>query len=192
MSDDNIINHPAMLDPQLGKRLVDKIMTHPLEQALDIESGTTIVSVPEARNTLLVDSPTYDEKDKEIEQNYQEVYDKAMDVFDEMQENASDQGPRHQEVAALMLTTALAAAKEKARMKEHKDKLINNASKRDPQTGEKNEVIHMSSSDLIRSLHAEKNSRAAPIEAEIVEVSIEPEPTTTRSTIKRNKPEIEE
>ena len=100
---------------------------HPLEEEMDIEPGTTVTTTVE-RSTELVEAKAYDEKDKEIEGQMQEVYDAAMDAYDD-QMGISEQvegkyKARNAEVAVQFLSAALAAAKEKRGIKEHKDKLV--------------------------------------------------------------------
>ena len=100
---------------------------HPMEKEMDLEPNTTITTTVE-RSTELVEARTYDEKDKEIECQMQEVYDAAMDAYDD-QMGISEQvegkyKARNAEVAVQFLTAALHAAKEKRGMKEHKDKLV--------------------------------------------------------------------
>lgn len=104
----------------------EKTIEHPMEDVLDIESGSTIVEYKE-RNTELVEIADYDEKDNEIENQFQEVYDVAMDAFDAQSEAAEVVDPkysaRNAEVAAQYLNAALNAVKEKSSMKQHKDKI---------------------------------------------------------------------
>lgn len=74
-----------------------------------------------------ISHPEYDSKDTEIESQFQEIYDKALDAFDVQVEDTSDiEGKymaRNAEVANQLLTTALAAAKEKSNLKKHSDHL---------------------------------------------------------------------
>ena len=109
------------------KETLTKEVEHPMEEFLDIEPGTTVVEYQETVPTELVVHTDYDNKDNEIEDQFQEVYDKAMDAFD-TQSDITDQvegkfAARNAEVAAQFLNTALSAAKEKSGMKAHKDKL---------------------------------------------------------------------
>ena len=105
----------------------DKTVTHPMEYFLNIEEGSTPLVTIEQRSTELVIAPEFDEKDKEIEEQFQEVYDAAMTVFETQCQGfeliESQYRARSQEVAAQFLNTALAAAKEKSNMKQHADKL---------------------------------------------------------------------
>lgn len=115
--------------------ITTKIQTtdHPLEDVFDIERGTTEV-ITEEISTPLVVSPvvSYDEKDLEIEQQFQEVYDAAMTSFAD-QAGLLTQDPkfsaRNMEVANAFLNTALAAAKEKASLKLGKEKNTTQAPK---------------------------------------------------------------
>jgi len=102
---------------------------HPLEDIFGLPSGTTEVTVIQ-RNTQLVEHVDFDDKDSEIEEQFQEVYDVAMSTFEnqvEMLERAETDPKyiaRQMEVAAQFLNTALAAAKEKSNLKMTKDKLL--------------------------------------------------------------------
>ena len=100
---------------------------HPMEDMLDIEPGTTQVPATIERSTELVAHEEFDAKDKEIEEQYQEVYDAAMGAFEQQSMDSEVIEPkyraRNQEVAVQFLNAALQAAKEKGGMKQHKDKL---------------------------------------------------------------------
>jgi len=113
-----------MSDDKITK---ERTMEHPLEEFMGIEKGTTIIEYEESLPAELVEHEQYDEKDNEIENQFQVVYDKAMDAFD-AQSDITDQvegkyAARNAEVAAQFLNTALNAAKEKGGQKQHKDKL---------------------------------------------------------------------
>jgi|AntRauTorcE11897_2_1112592.scaffolds.fasta_scaffold00046_35 hypothetical protein len=105
---------------------VVKTIEHPLEEVFDIETGTTEVEVYE-REGELVNAREYDDKDKEIDSQYQEIYDSAMDGFDllsdELHTVEGKFKARVGEVSVQHLNAALNAASHKARLKEHKDKL---------------------------------------------------------------------
>jgi hypothetical protein len=107
------------------KKVIKKI-EHPLEDFFEVEKGSTEIEVYE-RNTEVAEVESYDEKDKEIEEQFQEVYDAAMDVHDNLAEEIQTVEGKYKarigEVAIQSLSAALNAAKEKARLKEHKDKL---------------------------------------------------------------------
>ena len=105
---------------------VEVLVEHPMEDVLNIESGTTPLTKVE-RTSELVPTEEFDDKDTEIEEQFQEVYDSAMGAFEgQMDEAELVEGKykaRNGEVAVQFLNAALAAAKEKGGMKQHKDKL---------------------------------------------------------------------
>jgi len=76
---------------------------------------------------VIVEHESYDQKDNEIEHQFDEIYDKAINAFDTQVEATEDiEGrymARNNEVAAQFLSTALNAAKEKANLKSHSDNL---------------------------------------------------------------------
>lgn len=126
---------------------------HPLDEIFDIEKGQTTVPVIH-RETELSAVETYDEKDIEIENQFQEVYDSAMDAFDASTRgvpgDAKSQGIIG-EVSVQYLNTALAAAKEKANLKIHKDKMINDKKKIGPKTLNQN-VIVADRNDILKKI----------------------------------------
>lgn len=103
-----------------------KTIEHPLEEFFDIESGTTEIEVYEREGELLP-AEQYDPKDSEIEEQFQEVYNSAMDGYDllslELNKVEGRFKARVGEVSVQHLNTALNAASLKAKLKEHKDKL---------------------------------------------------------------------
>lgn len=110
-----------------------KTIEHPLESVFNIEPGTTEVQIEKVQ-TQLTTVDLYDEKDREIEQQFQEIYDAAMTSFADQAGLLLQSDPkysaRNMEVANAFLNTALAAAKEKAMLKLTKEKNIaNNAPK---------------------------------------------------------------
>jgi len=104
----------------------EEAVEHPLEEAFEIEAGTTLVPRVE-RSTQLVPMESYDDKDTEIEDQFQEVYDAAMEAFDQssgrLHELEGKYRARNEEVAVQYLNTALQAAREKSGQKQHKDKI---------------------------------------------------------------------
>jgi len=104
----------------------DKFIEHPLEELFDIEPGTTLVSRPSTEISL-IEHDDYDEKDKEIEEQFEQIYQKAIDAF-EVQSDIVDTvegkyAARNAEVAATMLQAALAAVNGKKDIKQAKDKI---------------------------------------------------------------------
>jgi hypothetical protein len=105
----------------------EEYIEHPMEDVFDIESGTTLVTKDELQSVDMVTLSSYDEKDQELEGQFQEVYDAAMTSFADQAGLLHTSDPkysaRNMEVANAFLNTALAAAKEKASVKQHKDKM---------------------------------------------------------------------
>jgi hypothetical protein len=110
------------------KIIREKSINSPLEDIFNIEAGTTIVEYEETVGTDLVETEAYDDKDNEIESQFQEIYDKALDAYtDQIAQNETLEGKyvaRNSEVAAQFLNTALNAVKEKSNVKIQKDKLV--------------------------------------------------------------------
>ena len=106
----------------------EKNIAHPMETVLDIAECTTVVEYKEVTPTQLVVIPTYDEKDTELENQYQEIYDVAMGnvatIADEMDRVEGKYKARIGEVTATMLNVALGAVREKSVLKMHKDKMV--------------------------------------------------------------------
>lgn len=98
---------------------------HPLEEMFDIPSGTTLMPRKE-KETDMVPIAEYDDKDNEVEQQFQEIYNSAFAAFeDQVAEAEVVEGrykARNMEVGVQLLNTALSAAKEKSNLKQHKDK----------------------------------------------------------------------
>lgn len=103
------------------------VVAHPMEDIFDIEECTTVVERVDTIPTELVAIDQYDVKDNEIEKQFQEVYDAAMTAFETTSESVMQVEPkfraRNEEVAVQYLTAALGAAREKALLKQHKDKV---------------------------------------------------------------------
>ena len=113
-----------MSDEKVTKQ---KFVESPFEKVLNIEPGNTLAEYEERLPAELVDHQEYDEKDKEIEEQFQDVYEKAMDAFDAQSDIVDTvegkYAARNAEVASQFLNTALNAAKEKSTLKQHKDKV---------------------------------------------------------------------
>lgn len=114
-----------MDESRKGKKVV-KTIEHPLEEFFEIESGTTEVEVFE-RDGEVLSAEGYDSKDAEIEKQFQEIYDSAMEGYDvlaeEMERVEGKYVARVGEVSVQHLNAALNAAQAKMKLKEHKDKL---------------------------------------------------------------------
>lgn len=134
---------------------VETMVEHPLEDAFDIEPGTTM-TVHTERTTDMVETDQYDNKDDEIDEQFQEIYDRAMAAFeDQVAEAEVVEGKykaRNMEVGVQLLTAALHAAKEKSNQKQHKDKLDVAKKKATGTTNTQNNVFVGSHKDIIDRL----------------------------------------
>lgn len=105
---------------------VTKTIDHPLEDFFEIEQGTTEVEVFQ-REGELITAEGYDEKDREIDEQFEEIYDSAMEGYDMLSEELHKVEGKYKarvgEVSVQHLNAALNAANSKARLKEAKDKL---------------------------------------------------------------------
>jgi len=99
---------------------------HSFEKVLGVPSGTTEMT------QIVVKSKTdphelYDKKDDEIEEDFLNIYDKALEMFERLMIEIDDvdqsKRSRLAEVANQTLNTALTAAKERRGLKEHIDVL---------------------------------------------------------------------
>ena len=187
--DDNIINFPTSID---DSQWIEKTITHPCETVFDIEPNSTVMTIPAPRETELIESPLYDEKDKEIEKDFQEIYDASMDAYDQSIEDLEGiEGKykaRNSEVAVQFLNTALAAAKEKSRLKEHKDKLKNRPiDPKNPSSGVTNNTqINITPAELVRMMvqqHSPINNLGET--SPTPEKNVEPSPPTRAIPRKR-------
>ena len=110
------------------EEIIDKASAHPMEDLFDIESETT--NVPTVQRTTQmatsVDHP-YDDKDNEIDEQFQEIYDTALEAYGAQSQEAElvegKYKARNQEIAVQFLNTALAAAANKGTLKNNKEKL---------------------------------------------------------------------
>lgn len=141
------------MNDKVVKENIETPIEHPLEKVFGIEPGTTMIPSIQ-RTTELTVVQTYDEKDKEVEGQIQEVYDAAMGAFEtQSQETELVEGKykaRSGEVAVQFLNTALEAAKSKSTMKMHKDKLAHTAIG-SPKTVNNNLIV-ADRNDLLRNL----------------------------------------
>lgn len=109
------------------KVVTESFVEHPFEKIFDLEPCSTVSREVTVVTDPLVEPEEYDDKDKEIEQQFQEVYTSAMEAYVVGMDSIDDIEPKFRsrivETSSQMLTIALNAAKEKAAMKKHKDDL---------------------------------------------------------------------
>jgi hypothetical protein len=151
---------------KITRKEIEVPVEHPLEQIFEIEEGTTIMPQVQ-RSTELVVADTYDDKDVEIEGQFQEVYDAAMGAFEsQFQETELIEGKykaRSGEVAVQFLNAALQAAQSKSQLKQHKDKFAVDISKNTGPKTVNNNLIVGSQSDMLEQLDRIMGTKNAPV-----------------------------
>ena len=149
--------------------------SHPLEEFFGIEPNSTEV-VKYEHNTELVDHEEYDEKDNEIESGLQEIADKALSGYENLQSTVEDIDPKYAartlEVANQLLSTALNAIKEKAAIKGNKDKLKIAKQKVDS-SGNGNTTIIMDTNSMIERLKQMQNAKIINVGPEVKPLEID-------------------
>lgn len=139
------------MNTKVVKQEVEVAVDHPMEGILEIAPGTTLLPQLQQTTEMTV-AETYDDKDNEIENQFQEVYDKAMGAYDSQTEQAELVEGKYKarvgEVSVQFLNTALEAARSKAQQKQSKDKLVVDSKKAGPKTlnqnlfvGDRNELL---------------------------------------------------
>lgn len=111
----------------MKSEIKEKFSSHPMEDVLGIEIGSTVIEYTELTPDPIVESPLYDDKDVEIEEKIEEVYGLALGtasiVTDEIERVEGKYKASLAESATQSLNIALGAIREKRMLKEHKDKL---------------------------------------------------------------------
>lgn len=133
----------------------EKIISHPMEEIFEIEENTTVVPYKKVKTDLIPYEP-FDEKDRELEEQFQDVYDIAIESFEEQRDDADTIEPkfraRNAEVAVQYLKTALEAAQLKSNLKQHKDKIT---IKRDAGRTVNNNMVFADRNAIIKALRGE-------------------------------------
>jgi len=159
------------------KENIEVPKNHPMESILDIEEGTTMVPAVK-RTTELVVSGQYDEKDDEIDEQFQEVYDLSLEAFEQQSQEAELVEGRYKarngEIAAQYLNIALNAAKDKATLKGNKDKLSLAAEKVTGAKTTNNNLIVGDRNEILKTLMGQDakpepiDITPEPVEAEVI------------------------
>ena len=155
------------------RSITTEITTDSLEDVFDLVPGTTVKDVIVVDEQPSIIPSDYDYKDGEIDEQFQEVYNKALAAFEFQMERAdsTDIDPKYvarmHEVAAGYLNTALAAAKEKATLKSGKDKLATIMKKAASVTN--NNTVIMTHTDAIKALRERRAAEAAQAAEDVIE-----------------------
>ena len=133
----------------------EKEISHPLEEVFELEENTTVVPYREVKTDLVPYEP-FDVKDEELESQLQDLYDMALEAFENQQAESDTMESRFKarnaEVAAQYLKTALEAVREKRELKQHKDRIV---SKKD--SGATNNLILTDRNEIIKLLRGIKS-----------------------------------
>lgn len=136
----------------------EKQIEHPMEEVFDISPGTTVVEYKEPEITPVPTSISYDAKDNELDDKLETIYTVAMGSATELSDQIETVEGRYKarmgEVSATMLSVALGAVREKALIKQHKDKLMGKSGT-GPQTINNNLVV-ADRNELMRMMLASK------------------------------------
>ena len=153
---------------------IEKLVSHPLEEFLNIEPASTEI-VRYERKTELNKYEEYDEKDTELEETYQEILDAAMTGYDTLKEVAETADTkflaRLAEVQVQHLNVALAAAGKKTQLKQDKDRQKAKAFAGSSKTVNTTNILIADRNELLRRLTGEDGSD--PIDVDVVPVNPE-------------------
>lgn len=155
------------------RTITTEVTTDSLEDMFDLMPGTTTKDIVVVDEQPTLKPNEYDEKDGEIDEQFQEVYNKALAAFEFQMERAdsTDIDPKYvarmHEVAAGYLGTALAAAKEKASLKSGKDKIMAISKKAAAITT--NNTVIMTHADAIAALRERKALELAALNDDALE-----------------------
>lgn len=140
---------------------------HPLEEFFNIEDGTTETINPddvdlEIEHTFLVQYDDYDNKDKELESQYQNIMDMSIRAYKTQVATSRQVDPkyraRNEEVAIQYLNIALDALREKTNLKLGRDKITK--SHKNTQNNTNGDVITADRNELIKRLTSKNKSES--------------------------------
>lgn len=152
----------------------DKLFSdHQMEEIFGIESGST-EQLPAAYDPkAAAPIEMYDVKDKEIEDQYQEIFNAAMLAFHEQSDSVDVIDPKYraraQEVAANFLNTALQSVNSKAGLKQTKEKHILTAQKNMNDSG-KNDTVIFDRNELLKAIREKRETKTIDASASTTEV----------------------
>lgn len=108
----------------------EKLVEHPLESAMGISPGSTVIQTVE-HSVEKVETELFDEKDESNENELDSIIEQSLDVFelfkDEIETSEDRFKARMGEVGLSYLNLAREAIKDKMALKAHKEKLLNKA-----------------------------------------------------------------
>lgn len=105
-----------------------ELQSHPLEEHFGIKKGSTEMVSVQRKTIDLVKPEQYDDKDVEIEKDYQEIADSALNIVELLRGQLGNSEPKYMarlaEVIGQQLNTALSAVDKKAKLKSGKDNYL--------------------------------------------------------------------
>lgn len=135
---------------------------HPLENLFGIQPLSTVVSVVESESDL-IDHSAFDDKDKEIEKQFESITNLALDGYDAMVSDIEQIEPKYRarsnEVAIQYLNAAMNAVREKAALKKHKDQLRAKPGMKELPTQTTNNVFIGDRNDVMRMLRERRSGK---------------------------------
>ena len=142
------------------RKETEKAIAHPIEGVLELEPETTLIPTIESEPTEMAVVPEFDAGDNEINEQFQEIYDVAMDAYEQQAIDVQTIEPkyraRNQEVAVQYLNAALNAAKEKASLKQNKEKMITKVATSGTKISD-SQVIVADRNDVLKELFGRGN-----------------------------------
>jgi len=132
-----------------------KKIDHPLEELLNIESGSTEMVAFERVPDETVQTIEYDDKDTQLEEELTEIQREALETFDALRDQMDSttdnrQKARLAEVANQLLSTSLDAVKQKLKTKAEKDKLAKQKVTQAPSKVITNNTVIMDRNEALR------------------------------------------
>lgn len=126
-----------------------------IENVLGVPSGTTEIEETKV-NLIPVEYEEYDDKDRELEEDYVDIQERALELYETVLDKLDDASPdkiaRLVEVATAVLNTSLTAVEKRRIQKEVKDKILEKQrSSKNPKRGGNttNNIVVGTHSDLI-------------------------------------------
>jgi hypothetical protein len=109
-------------------KIVEVQYQHPAESIFDLDPGSTVIDQVVTTSEPTEQPVQYDDKDQEINNQLQQVFDAAFGAFEAQRLSTEGMNPQFQnralEVASTFLNTALAAINSKSQFKQAKDKIV--------------------------------------------------------------------
>jgi hypothetical protein len=152
----------------MDKKTKTKKISHPLEDQLGIEKFSTEKEVTEIEFDELVKYDEYDEKDEEIEKQYQEVFENAMNIHQGLADLLDGSEPKYRarmaEVSLQALNSALNAAEKKSKLKSDKEKLLQKENNSGKTTN--NNTVVITREALLEMMEDGEKDQKPPIDAD--------------------------